>query len=127
MLYFFHHYELPLILRQVQLQNLLMRTASSHGTGGGGVGAAAAAAGPADAASADGDRMPGSEAPAETETMDRDSEDSPPASETPSDDSEIESVHSNNRSVPVSESTAGARAEHPPTPPLPPRVEPPAA
>lgn len=32
MLYFFHHYELPVILQQAQLQQLLLRT--HHGTGG---------------------------------------------------------------------------------------------
>ncbi len=30
MLYFFHHYELPRILRQVQLQNILMRTSHAR-------------------------------------------------------------------------------------------------
>ena len=29
MLYFFHHYELPLILRQVQIQNILIRTSNA--------------------------------------------------------------------------------------------------
>ena len=46
MLYFFHHYELPLILRQIQLQNILNRTTPitipatppSGGGGGGGGG-----------------------------------------------------------------------------------------
>lgn len=110
MLYFFHHYELPLILRQVQLQNLLLRTTSSHATGGG----AGAAAAPDDAASAD-VRTPGSEVQAETETIDRDSDDSPPFSETPSDDSEIESGLGNSVSPVSAEETGGATgAAHPP-------------
>ena len=34
MLYFFHHYELPLILRQVQLQNVLIQTTNTSSVGG---------------------------------------------------------------------------------------------
>ncbi|XP_022112611.1 membralin [Pieris rapae] len=42
MLYFFHHYELPVILQQAQLQQLLLRT--HHGTLGGMMGLASIAA-----------------------------------------------------------------------------------
>ena len=88
MLYFFHHYELPLILRQVQLQNKLIRTANNS---------AAPASNTTFATNAtDGQNgTPGSEVDStetrvetETETIDRDS----PTPEIPSDESEMESV-----------------------------------
>ena len=87
MLYFFHHYELPLILRQVQLQNMLIRTANSSTATGGtpnaapSATAAAAAAAAATAASAERSgasrteaEVDGNETLMESETMDLDSD-----------------------------------------------------
>jgi len=91
MLYFFHHYELPLILRQVQLQNMLIRSTNSSSAGGSST--------VVTATSTDGiiDRnhsSPGpeidSDALVDFETRDRDSDS--PAPETLSDDSEMESI-----------------------------------
>lgn len=100
MLYFFHHYELPLILRRVQLQNLLLRgsannhpEAGSEAAPGGAGGATSNENGSSDR---DDIRTPGSEVDhqqGESETIERDTDDSLP-SETPSDDSEMESVPS---------------------------------
>lgn len=115
MLYFFHHYELPLILRQVQLQNMMIRTPNGPGSGansssssnGGGSSAPAsdAANGDGASASASGDGSRGSretdrnevlgseaegDAQAEFETIERDSDSPPP--ETLTDDSEMESA-----------------------------------
>jgi len=78
MLYFFHHYELPLILRQVQLQNMLIRSANSTAAG-----AANAERNGASATEAEAD----GETQMESETIDRDSDSLRP--ETPS-DSEME-------------------------------------
>ena len=78
MLYFFHHYELPLILRQVQLQNMLIRSANSTAAG-----AANAERNGASATEAEAD----GETQMESETVDRDSDSLRP--ETPS-DSEME-------------------------------------
>lgn len=101
MLYFFHHYELPLILRQVQMQNMLIRTTSGAASNSaGGTAAAAAEASDASAPGAGSDDVRqterngafGSEADAqaELETIERDSDSPPP--DTLTDDSEMESA-----------------------------------
>ena len=88
MLYFFHHYELPLILRQVQLQNMLIRTANSAAAGTTGTRNGTS---PVEA-EADG------EAHMESETIDRDSDSLRP--ETPS-DLEIETNESTVEGAPA--------------------------
>ncbi|XP_046446960.1 membralin-like isoform X4 [Daphnia pulex] len=91
MLYFFHHYELPLILRQVQLQNMLIRTTNSSSAGGSSAGVTAAST---ESVIDRNHRSPGPEADSDAqvdfETRDRDSDS--PAPETLSDDSEMESI-----------------------------------
>ncbi|XP_059353300.1 membralin-like [Daphnia carinata] len=93
MLYFFHHYELPLILRQVQLQNMLIRTSNSSSPSGSSSTATAASAPTVDGVmerNAESISEVDSEAAVDFETIDRDSDS--PAPETPSDDSEMESI-----------------------------------
>jgi hypothetical protein len=91
MLYFFHHYELPLILRQVQLQNMLIRTTNSSSAGGSSAGVTATST---ESVIDRNHRSPGPEADSDAqvdfETRDRDSDS--PAPETLSDDSEMESI-----------------------------------
>merc|ERR1719348_2900809 len=46
MIYFFHHYELPLILQQAQIRDILARQATGNGTGGQETGAGAGGGAP---------------------------------------------------------------------------------
>lgn len=107
MLYFFHHYELPLILRQVQLQNMLIRSANSAAAG-----AAGAERNGASATEAEAD----GETQMESETIDRDSDSLRP--ETPS-DTEMEpseSVVLGSRpttETAAEESLSGGSVDHP--------------
>ena len=87
MLYFFHHYELPLILRQVQLQNMLIRTANNSAAQAPNSPSATETTDATDGQNeAHGSEVDSTETRTETETIDRDSP------EIPSDESEMESV-----------------------------------
>ena len=90
MLYFFHHYELPLILRQVQLQNVLIQTTNTSSVGGS---SAVTATASTESIINQNDRSHGSEVDSDVqvdfETIDHDFDS--PAPET-SDDSEMESI-----------------------------------
>ena len=107
MLYFFHHYELPLILRQVQLQNMLIRSANSAAAG-----AAGAERNGASATEAEAD----GETQMESETIDRDSDSLRPEAPSDTEMEPSESVVLGSRpttETAAEESLSGGSVDHP--------------